>query len=76
VNSLLLPFYALYDLRFAYSHLRSDISRVALLKTVTGRLALPEDVGIMPIDDAFVEPLTLSYGALCAIVRSWDGCYC
>jgi hypothetical protein len=68
VNGLLSPFYTLYDLRVAYSHLGSDSGRANMVKSVMGRLSLPEDAEITHLYDAMVDGLTRSYEGLSAIV--------
>lgn len=69
-GQLLSPFYVLYDLRIAYSHLRSDEGRAAMLKSAIDRLSLPDSADITALYDALVKDLTRSYEALCVVLRS------
>lgn len=71
--SLLSPFFVLYDLRVAYSHLGSADSTVARLKTVTDRLGLEDGAGLLAIYDALVAALTASLETLTALVKSASG---
>ena len=55
--SLISPFFVLYDLRVAYSHLTSAASAADIMAKVLERLALPNGSGLQPIYDALVERL-------------------
>ena len=69
INSLLSPFYTLYDLRIAYSHIGSDAGTIQRLKKITDRLDLPESATLIQIYDQLIVGLTNSYIALEAIVK-------
>jgi len=70
VNDLMMPFYVLYDLRVAYSHLDSASGASEKLKTVTERLGVPEGADLMLIYDEMLKALAQSYMALKAILQS------
>ncbi len=59
--SLMSPFYILYDLRVAYSHLSSGEREVQILKTVTDRLNIPEEASLLEIYDEITAGLSSSF---------------
>ncbi|MGO9047788.1 MAG: hypothetical protein ACLQFW_13030 [Xanthobacteraceae bacterium] len=69
IATLLSPFFTLYDLRVAYSHLASTESAAEILKTVTDRLALPEGSGLLTIYNRLLESLAASFEALTTAIR-------
>lgn len=69
VGSMLSPFFVLYDLRVAYSHLTSVDTAKAMLKTVTDRLVLPEGSGLLDIYQQLTAGLTASYEKLIELVE-------
>jgi len=68
VASMLSPFFVLYDLRVAYSHLTSDNRRADILKSVTDRLELDATSGLLEIYDKLTRALISSYESLATIV--------
>jgi hypothetical protein len=69
IATLLSPFFTLYDLRVAYSHLTSAESAAEILKTVTDRLALPEGSGLLTIYNRLLESLAASFQALTNAIK-------
>jgi hypothetical protein len=69
VAKLLSPFFTLYDLRVAYSHLTSAEKAKAVLKTVTDRLAMPEGSGLLAIYDRLLKELANSFEKLTELVK-------
>jgi hypothetical protein len=69
VQTLLSPFYALYDFRVAQSHLGSKAGQVARMKTVTDRLGLQEGAPLQEIYDALICGMTNSYKGLIGLVK-------
>ena len=70
VPKLLSPFFALYDLRVAYSHLTPADTAKAVLKTVTDRLALAEGSGLLVIYERLLEEMAYSFEKLTALVKT------
>jgi hypothetical protein len=70
VASTLSPFYVLYDLRVAYSHLTPAASAAAKLKLVTDRLGIAEGAGLMAIYVALTAAMTASFEKLIEIVKA------
>lgn len=70
VNEHMNPFYTLYDLRVASSHLKSEAGTKKILKSVTDRLDLPEDSDLMAIYDKLMSSILSSYGLLREIVTT------
>lgn len=68
VNSLLSPFYVLYDLRVASLHLASAGSASGKMDTITNRLGLPIGAPFFDIYDALVKQMALSYRGLVALL--------
>lgn len=58
------PFYILYDLRVAYSHLGSEESGEEKLKFVIERLGIIADSGLMEIYSSLIEKLRESFTTL------------
>jgi hypothetical protein len=69
VPTLLSPFYTLYDLRVAYSHLASAEHAQEILRAVTDRLSLPEGSGLLIIYDRLLELLTRSLEMLASAIK-------
>ncbi len=65
---LMSPFYILYDLRVAYSHLGSETSDKEKLKYVIERLGIGSDSGLMEIYSSLVEKLRNSFNELSEIL--------
>lgn len=61
VSTLMSPFYILYDLRVAYSHLGSEESGEEKLKFVIERLGIKADSGLMEIYSSLIEKLRESF---------------
>jgi hypothetical protein len=68
IPTLLSPFYVLYDLRVAYSHLQADQSATTKLDEITARLQLPQGSGLLTIYERLSSELSASYAKLTAIV--------
>lgn len=69
VHCLMSPFYTLYDFRVACSHMISIETSADMMRTVTDRLDVPEDVDIQTLYDALIAAMTTSYTALSKIVE-------
>jgi len=63
-STLMSPFYILYDLRVAYSHLGSEESEVEKLNFVIQRLGIGSDSGLMDIYFSLIERLLESFTKL------------
>jgi hypothetical protein len=61
IPAILSPFFVLYDLRVAYSHLKSDDSATEILKTVTDRLGIDRTSGLLEIYSHLSKALAASY---------------
>jgi hypothetical protein len=70
IPNLLSPFYVLYDLRVAYSHLTPALRTTEILKTITDRLGIVESSGIREIYEAITDGLSTSFEQLTEIVKS------
>jgi hypothetical protein len=70
IGALLSPFYTLYDLRVAYSHLTSTEKAAQILKTVTDRLALPEDSGLLPVYNRLLDTAATSLETLTSAIKA------
>jgi hypothetical protein len=68
ISALLSPFFVLYDLRVAYSHLKSDDSATEILKTVTDRLGIDRTSGLLEIYSRLSKALAASYEKLGTVV--------
>ena len=69
VSELLSPFYVLYDLRVAYLHLLSNDKTKEMLDTVTSRLKLPNNSGLLTIYERLTRDLAVSYSKLMVILK-------
>jgi hypothetical protein len=69
VPKLLSSFFALYDLRVAYSHLTPHGKARATLKTVTDRLAIAEGSGLPVIYERLLEEIGSSFEKLTKFVN-------
>ena len=58
VPNLLSPFFVLYDLRGAYSHLTSAEKATVILRTGTVRLGIIETSGLIDVYGKLMEKLT------------------
>ena len=70
IPRMLSPFYVLYDLRVAYSHLTPAATAAAKLKLVTDRLALEEGAGLMAIYGGLMAAMTDAFVRLTEIVKT------
>lgn len=70
ISSTLSPFYVLYDLRVAYSHLTPVASANAKLKLVTDRLGVEEGAGLMVIYATLMAALAAAFEKLTKIVKT------
>jgi hypothetical protein len=70
IPAILSPFFVLYDLRVAYSHLTSDDRATEMLKTVTGRLGINPASGLLEIYPALLKALAASYEKIMTIVTA------
>ncbi len=70
IASILSPFFVLYDLRVAYSHLTSNDRAAEILKTVTDRLGIDPASEFLEIYRHLSKALAASYEALVTIVES------
>jgi len=68
ISSIMCPFYVLYDLRVAYSHLGSKSGNEDRLDTVKSRLGLSNDAGLNIIYEATVAQLSTSLNKLSEII--------
>jgi hypothetical protein len=69
IRTILSPFFVLYDLRVAYSHLASDERASEILKTVTDRLDIDHASGLHQIYDRLSNALIAAYEKLVTIVE-------
>lgn len=60
-DKTMMPFYVLYYLRVACSHLISDETSEEKMKTITKRLSLPDSSGLIEIYNALMLNLETSY---------------
>jgi hypothetical protein len=70
VPNRLSPFFVLYDLRVAYSHLTSAEKATVILKTVTDRLGIIETSGLIDIYGKLMEKLTDSFEQLIKLIKA------
>jgi hypothetical protein len=70
IVTTLSPFYVLYDLRVAYSHLTPATSAAAKLKLVTDRLGMKEGAGLMAIYGALMAAMIAAFETLIDIVKT------
>jgi hypothetical protein len=68
VSHALMPFYVIYDLRIAYSHLTSFERRAKLLKSAEDRLTLPNGATLDALYAALVKTAVRSLATLTAIL--------
>ena len=68
VSAMMNPFYVLYDLRVAYSHLASEEGSQEKLKYVKERLALAESAGLFDIYDRLIVELSAAFKKITAVV--------
>ncbi|RYZ74609.1 MAG: hypothetical protein EOP09_00115 [Proteobacteria bacterium] len=68
VSDLMSPFFVLYDLRVATSHLMSDDSSTSLIQSCLKRLALTDDSMIEDVYGELVKRLVASYEAFTTIL--------
>ena len=73
INTLMSPFYTLYDFRVASSHLGSAEGAAEKMKAVTERLGLADGAALQDIYDALISGLTGSYSALKKLVATAEG---
>jgi hypothetical protein len=69
ISAILSPFFVLYDLRVAYSHLTSESRATEILEQVTNRLGLDSASGLLEIYRCLSKALGASYEKLLTIVR-------
>lgn len=69
VAKLLSPFFVLYDLRVAYSHLTSDGTAEETFKRVADRLAIPHDAGLIETYTALRDQLLQCLRALTDLLK-------
>lgn len=69
-HSLMSPFFVTYDLRVAYVHLSSAAGAAELLRTVTARLGIAPDAGLLDIYAALAASLKRSYERLTGLVAN------
>jgi hypothetical protein len=70
VSKLLSPFFTIYDLRVAYSHLTPAEKAKTVLKTVTDRLAIADGSGLPAIYERLLEEMGNSFKKLTELVKS------
>ena len=64
IDEVMLPFYVLYDLRVAYSHLTSSSKSEKVIKTVEARLGLETSTAFAELYRELIERLTVSFSKL------------
>ncbi len=69
ISNIMSPFYVLYDLRVAYSHLGSNEGGDKKLKYVQERLGLDESAKLQEIYEAVVSQLSTSFNRLTAVIN-------
>jgi hypothetical protein len=69
IPKILAPLFVLYDLRVAYSHLTSADRAKVILKSVTDRLGIDDDAGLMGIYATLMQELSSSFEQLAKIVK-------
>lgn len=70
VPKLLSPFFALYDLRVAYSHLTPAETAKTVLKTVTDRLAIAEASSLPVVYERLLGEMINSFQKLTEVVKT------
>ncbi len=68
VSAIMSPFFVLYDLRVAYSHLTSEDHADEILEKVTDRLGIDVKSGLLEIYSHLLKALSASYERLVMIV--------
>jgi len=69
VSDIISPFYVLYDLRVAYSHLGSKEGNEKKLKFVRERLRTSKDAGLLEIYNVLIEQLNISYEKFTTFIK-------
>jgi hypothetical protein len=69
ISTILMPFFVLYDLRVAYSHLASSAGQLEILETVTSRLGIHSASGLLEIYSQLTKELVASYEQLLTVLR-------
>lgn len=69
VSKTLSPFYVLYDLRVAYSHLGSKEGSEEKLEFVTERLGLPSESGLLDIYNILIVALGDTFDTFTSIIK-------
>lgn len=69
VSEALLPFYVIYDLRIAHSHLISDERKKELISSAAERLELPIDPPLANIYDALVDTMIKALDTLTVMIQ-------
>jgi len=70
ISATLSPFFVLYDLRVAYSHLTSDDRATEILKNVIDRLGIDPSSGLLDIYRELTKALAATYEKLVSILKS------
>jgi hypothetical protein len=68
ISEMMSPFYVLYDLRVAFSHLGSEKGSQESLQYVQKRLALGESAGLLDIYDRLIVELSAAFKKITAVV--------
>jgi hypothetical protein len=68
ISKMMSPFYVLYDLRVAYSHLASEEGSREILKHVQERLALDQSTGLLNTYDRLIAELSTAFKKITAVV--------
>lgn len=61
IKTLMMPFYVLYDLRVAWSHLLPNASMTEKMLSITDRLGLERECGYIPVYQSIVAKLSESF---------------
>ena len=69
VSKTMSPFYVLYDLRVAYSHLGSKKGHEEKLDFVTERLGLPSESGLLDIYNILIVALGDTFDTFTSIIK-------
>jgi hypothetical protein len=70
IAKLLSPFFVLYDLRVAYSHLTSVAKAEEILASVANRLRITRNAGLIDTYNALCDQLLQSLQELTALIKS------
>jgi hypothetical protein len=70
IASALSPFYVLYDLRVAYSHLTPTSTAAAKLELVTDRLCIEQSAGLMAIYAELMSRMAAAFEKLTKLVKA------